>query len=332
MTKTDGKPERGLDGSKWGASRLAIWAGMLSVYLVWGATYLAIRFAVETMPPFLMAGVRFLIAGSVLYAFRRLQGDAAPGRVEWRSAAVIGFFLLVGGNGGVVWAEQYVVSGVAALLVGSSPLWMVLIDAVRPAGGRKPTGRTVIGVLIGFAGIAILVGPSGISSEGSSIDPLSAGVLLLAAFSWAVGSIYNRGAKLPPSQLLGTGMEMLAGGAALLLISALAGEWGQLDLVGISAASCWGMAYLIVFGSWIGFAAYVWLLRVAPTPLVSTYAYVNPLVAITLGSLLADEPITLRILLAAAIILGSVALITTSPLRTAREKAAAVASVQAGED
>ena len=294
--------------TKTAPSPVAIWAAMISVYVFWGSTYLAIQFAIQTIPPFLMAAFRFLLAGSVLYAWRRLSGDPAPSRFHWRSAAIVGLFLLLGGNGGVVWAEQRVVSGVAALLVGSTPLWMVLIDWVR--GVYRPTGKTLAGVLVGFAGIAVLVGPSELTGLHGSIDPLGAGVLMLAAFLWAVGSLYSRGARLPSSPLLGTGMEMLCGGAGLLLAGTFSGEWARLDLGAVSLPSLLGLGYLILFGALGGFTSYTWLLRNAPTPLVSTYAYVNPVVAILMGNLLAAEPLTPRVLLAAAVIVGAVALIT----------------------
>jgi drug/metabolite transporter (DMT)-like permease len=314
-------------GDGHGASGLSIWLAMLAVYIVWGSTYLAIRFAIETLPPFLMASTRFLIAGIILYAFRRLRGDPAPQRVEWRSAAIVGVLLLVGGNGGVVWAEQYVASGVAALLVGSVPLWMVVLDALRPGQAhlaRRSTDKrsrwlTTVGVVLGFLGIGLLVSPSSLTGLVGEIDPLGAAVLTLAAFLWATGSLYSRGAQLPRSPLLGTGMEMLAGGAGLLLLGTLTGEWGRLDLEAVSTRSLLGLGYLIIFGALVGFAAYTWLLRVAPTALVSTYAYVNPLVAILLGNLLAQEPLTARVLIAAGIILGAVALITLN--QPAKKKA-----------
>ena len=310
--------------------RLKIWIAMIMVYIAWGSTYLAIRFAVETMPPFLMAGARFLVAGSILYVWRRLSGDPAPTRLYWRSAAIVGLFLLLGGNGGVVWAEQHVASGVASLLVGSSPLWMVLIDAVRP-GGQRPSAWTVAGVLAGFAGVALLVGPD----QWSGSSPLVVQgllVLLLSALLWAIGSLYSRSAPLPSSPLLGTGMEMLAGAAGLFLAGTLVGEWGRLDLAAISARSLWGLAYLITFGSLVGFASYTWLLRVAPTPLVSTYAYVNPLIAIFLGSLLAREPLTPRILVAAVIVVGAVALINTGRYRRRSREPRLAAVPTTGED
>lgn len=288
-----------------------IWAALLSVYIAWGSTYLAIRFAVETIPPFLMAATRFLVAGLILFAWRKAVGDPLPRRLEWRSAAVIGLFLLLGGNGGVSWAEQRVPSGIAALIVGSAPLWMVLLDAIRP-GGIRPGWRTVAGVIIGFVGIALLIGSSQLAGVGQSQDNTGILVLLLAAFLWAVGSLYGRGAKLPTSPLMGTSMEMLTGGLGLLAAGTLTGEWSRLDVSSISMASIWGLLYLIVFGSLIGFAAYTWLLRAAPTPLVSTYAYVNPLIAIFIGNLLASEPLTPQILISAVVIIGAVALINTS--------------------
>lgn len=282
---------------------------MVAVYIVWGSTYLAIKFAVQTMPPFLMASTRFLIAGSILYLFRRLWKDPRPQRTEWRSAAIVGFFLLVVANGCVVWAEQRVPSGIAALLVAAAPLWMVLIDWVRPPG-RPPAKLALLGVLLGFAGIVVLIGPSEFIGIEGSIDRLGALALLISSFSWAFGSLYSRQAKLPASPLLWTGMEMLMGGFGLLLVGTIAGEWQQLQLAEISTRSIIGLVYLIVFGSWVGFAAYTWLLRVASTTLVSTYAYVNPLVAIWVGNFLANEPITPRVLIAAAVIIGSVVLIT----------------------
>jgi drug/metabolite transporter (DMT)-like permease len=299
-----------LGSSKYRAPLLSIWSALIAVYLIWGSTYLAIRYAVETTPPFLMAAVRFIISGGFLYALRRARGDPAPRRLEWRNAAIIGVFLLVGGNGGVVWAEQFVTSSLAALLVATVPLWMVLIDALRP-GGRWPGAAASIGILTGFGGVILLIGSA--VNDAAAIDLLGAPALIFASFSWAVGSLYSRNAKLPPSQLLGTSMEMLAGGAALFALAGAVGEWHRFDLSAVSLRSGLALAYLTVIGS-CGFVAYVWLLRVAPTPLVATYAYVNPLVAVLLGYFLAEEPLTPRILLGAGFIIGSVALVS-SPRR-----------------
>ena len=290
---------------------------LLAVYIAWGSTYLAILYGVESIPPFLLAGTRFLIAGSIVYIWRRLAGDPVPSRVQWRSAGVIGLLLLVGGNGGVTWAEQHVPSGIAALLVAAVPLWMVVLDALRP-GGNRPNWQTGLGVLVGLAGIGILVGPSEWSGNHLNLDSLGVAVLLLAALSWAIGSLYSRGADLPSSALLGTGMEMLAGSAGLFLMATVTGEWSRLDLAAVTPRSLGGLAYLIVFGSLVGFVAYTWLLRVAPTPLVATYAYVNPLIAVLLGSLFAQEAFTPRLLLAAAVIVSAVVLINYGRVKSSQ--------------
>ena len=292
--------------SEYRASALAIWSALLAVYLIWGSTYLAIRYAVETAPPFLMAGVRFIISGGFLYGLRRLLADPAPKSAEWRSAAIVGILLLLGGNGGVVWAEQFLPSGLAALLVATVPLWMVFLDALRP-GGHRPSFMAATGIIIGFIGVVLLI--RSMATSNTAMNSFGVVALLFAALSWATGSLYGRTAHLPASQLLGTGMEMLAGGVALLLVSLAVGEWGRFDPGLVSQRSALAVAYLTVVGS-SAFVAYVWLLRVAPTPLVATYAYVNPLVAVLLGYFLAQEPLTLRILLAATLIIGSVAVVS----------------------
>jgi drug/metabolite transporter (DMT)-like permease len=284
---------------------------MTSVYIIWGSTYLAIRFAIETIPPFLMAGTRFLIAGGILYLLRRFLGDKAPLWKEWRSATLIGAFLLLGGNGGVVWAQQYVISGMTALLVGTAPLWMVLIDLFHPSG-RRPNRWAVLGLFFGFIGISLLIGQGQLFKKGAQIDFAGAFVLIGASLSWAIGSLYSRQASLPSSPLLWTAMEMLTGGAGLFLLGILTGELPSFNLSSISAQSFAGFTYLILFGSWIGLTSYTWLLRNAPTPLVSTYAYVNPVVAVLLGHLIAGEPVTVYTVIAAAIIISSVALISVS--------------------
>ncbi len=290
------------------ASPVAIWAAMIAVYIVWGSTYLAIRFAVETMPPFLMAATRFLVAGGLLFIVRRIAGDPIPRKFEVRSAAIVGLFLLLGGNGAVVWAEQTVPSGVAALMVSSSPLWMLLLEAFIP-GGNRPSKYALIGVLLGFGGVLLLLWPD--KSGGiPSLDPWGAGVLIFATLAWAFGSIISRYLRLPASPMMGTAVEMLAGGTALLLLGAVTGEFGRLQIASISTASLLGLGYLIVFGALVGFTAYTWLLRVAPTSLVSTYAYVNPLVALVVGTLIGKEAFSVRMLVAAAIIIGAVTLIT----------------------
>jgi drug/metabolite transporter (DMT)-like permease len=231
--------------------------------------------------------------------------------VEWRSAAIIGVFLLVGGNGGVVWAEQFVASSLAALLVATVPLWMVFFDTLRP-GGRRPGSVAVTGILIGFGGVVLLIGSLAGGANPESLP--GAAALVVASLAWTTGSLYGRSAKLPTSPLLGTGMEMLAGGVALLLVAIVLGEWSSFELAAVSRRSAVAVVYLTVVGS-IAFVAYVWLLRVAPTPLVATYAYVNPLVAVLLGYFLAREPMTFRTLVAAALIIGSVVLVSSSQRR-----------------
>lgn len=307
---------------------MGIWIAIISVYIVWGSTYLAIRFAVQTMPPFLMASIRFLIAGSLLYFVRRVLGDPPPTRREWGSASIIGIFLLAGGNGGVVWAEQWVVSGTAALLVATAPLWMILIDTLHPHG-LKYNHWVFLGVLLGFAGIFILIQPFQ-STHQMDIHITGAVVLLLASLFWSIGSLYSRHAKLPSSPLLGTGMEMLAGGGGLLLLGMMTGELKQLSLTSISKESWLGLLYLIVFGSLIGFTAYTWLLRNAPTPLVSTYAYVNPIVAVFLGYFIAEEPLTFRILIATVLVVGSVAFLTITQQRHLRSRGTSIKSMGKG--
>jgi drug/metabolite transporter (DMT)-like permease len=304
------------NGSQLPATKISIWIGMLIIYVVWSSTYLAIRFAVESFPPFIMAAARFLIAGIILYGFRRIKGDAPPRRLEWRSTAIIGLFLLLGGNGGVSWAEQRVVSSIAALLVGSTPLWIVLVDAIRP-NGKKPGWLAFAGVILGFVGIAILIDPWGnnLGDNSITIDGWGIAALLLASLSWAIGSVFSRQAEIPASPLLATGMEMIAGGIGLLVVGTVLGEWQQLRLEEISIRSWWSLAYLIIFGSLMGFATYTWLLRVAPISLVSTYAYVNPLVAIFLGNVLAQEPLTTQLVISAVVIIGSVIIITTANIR-----------------
>ncbi len=285
-----------------------IWIALLAVYIIWGSTYLGIRFAIETIPPFLQAGARFFISGVILLLWRWRAGDAMPTRPQWISAGVVGVLLLVGGNGLISYAEQSVPSGIAALLVATIPLWMVLVEALRPGGGR-PGSAQVFGLLLGFAGIGILVGPSDLLPGNAKFDLAGVLLCLSAAFLWSLGSIFSRNADVPQSTFLFTGMQMLLGSLGLLLVSAMLGEFGQFDLSGVSARSWGGLVYLITFGSLGGFVAYGWLLKNAPISLVSTYAYVNPIVAVFLGNLLAQEPLNGRILAAAGIIVAAIALI-----------------------
>ncbi len=281
-----------------------VWVALLAVYLVWGSTYLMIRFVVETLPPFLSAGLRFVVSGVILLVWRRLAGEAAPTLRQWRSAAIVGSLLLLGGNGLVCWAEQTVPSGVAALIIGAVPMFLVIADALRPNGAR-PTLRVLVGLVMGFRGIYLLVGPS-VFSDGMPLNMPGVAALLLASLLWAIGSIYSKTADLPKTALMTTGAEMLAGGFALLVVSVLSEQWSLFSLTQVSADSWLALAYLIVFGSMIGFASYAWLLQNAPISVVATYAYVNPLVAVFLGNWFAQEPLTPRILSASTIIIGAI--------------------------
>ena len=288
-----------------------VWIALLALYIVWGSTYLAIRFAVETIPPFMHAALRFLISGAILYAWRRMSGDPAPTAGNWKSTAIVGTALLLGGNGLVAWAEQSVPSGIAALMISTSPFWLVLFESIR-AGGSKPTWRGILGLVIGFSGVFLLIGPAEITGGEGSFETFGVILLLLAPLFWSMGSIYARGADMPKSTLLSTGMQMLTGAVALLIVSAFKGEFSGFNLGEVSARSWWGLIYLITFGSLVGFVSYGWLLHNAPVSLTSTYAYVNPIVAVFLGWLLAGEELNARIVLASAIIIGSVVLINSA--------------------
>ncbi len=280
-----------------------------AVYLIWGSTYLAIKVAIETLPPFFMASIRFLTAGTLLYAWTTLRGAPRPARGHWVAAFIVGALLLVGGNGALVWSEERVPSGLAALLLATIPIWMVLLDSFRK-GGTKLGGRVLGGLAVGIAGLGLLVGPAELWGS-SRVDPLGAAVLMFGSLSWSVGSLYSRHAKLPPSPFLAAAMEMLAGGVLLIVVGLLSGEGGHLHWAVVSMRSLSGLIYLVIFGSLLGFTAYIWLLGVASTARVSTYAYVNPVVAVFIGWAFAGEPLSARELLATVAIVAAVALIIT---------------------
>lgn len=290
---------------------ILIWAALGVVYVVWGSTYFGIRIAIDSFPPLMMAGIRYLVAGAILYLWALRRGTREeratdrPTARQWASAAVIGGLLLLCGNGSVSWAELRIPTGLAALLVATVPLWMALLDRVLFGVRLRPVA--VAGLLLGFAGLAVLFGGPG----PGRVDPLGAGVVLFAAFAWAIGSLYSRGAPLPRRPLVGTGMELLTGGGLLLVAAAATGEFGRFDPSTISTGSIVAVVYLIVFGSILAFTAYVWLLRVASTSLVSTYAYVNPVVALFLGWAFLAEPITGRTLISGLVIIAAVVLIVS---------------------
>jgi drug/metabolite transporter (DMT)-like permease len=290
------------------ANSAAVWLALLAVYLVWGSTYLAIKLAIDTMPPLLMAAVRFLVAGGVLFLWSSRQGDRSgdrPGVRQWGTALVVGGALFLGGNGGVVWAERTVPTGLVALLVATVPLWMVVID--RMGSGHRISRPVLLGLVVGFAGLVLLVGTPG----SVRLDPGGVLLGLAAAIFWAAGSVYSRHANLPARSLVSTAMQMLGGGALLAVAGLVAGEGRDIHVSTISGASLAALAYLIVFGSLVAFSAYGWLLRKAPMALVSTYAYVNPVVAVVLGAMLLREPLAARTVVAGGVILAAVALIGT---------------------
>ena len=281
-----------------------------AVYTLWGSTYLAIRLAIDTLPPFLMTGTRFTLAGLILFIWAVLKGERfIPPLDLWRRALVIGGLLLLGGNGGVVWSERYVATGLAALLVSTEPLWVVILNWA--ISRQRPNWKVLLGILIGLVGVAMLVG-DGLRSNGHSKWSLIAGgVVLAAAFSWAAGSVYSNRRPLRVSTLMAAGMQMLAGGFLLLLLAVVTGDPLRLNLANASWTSIGAFFYLLVFGSLVGFTAYSWLLNNVAPARAATYAYVNPVVAVLLGWLIANEPLTRQMLIAAAVIIGSVILITT---------------------
>ena len=288
-----------------------VWLALLALYIVWGSTYLGIKFAIETIPPFFHAGVRFLASGLILVIWQRSAGNSMPTRKQWISTGIIGTLLLLGGNGLVAWAEQTIPSGIAALIIASVPMFLVIGEAIRP-NGVKPNWQGIVGLLIGFVGIFILVGPSEISGSAMKLNPLGVVALLSACLFWATGSIYSKTADLPKSSLMNTGAQMLIGSISLFIVSGLSGELNGWNIADVSSRSIYGLLYLTFVGSLVGFASYGWLLQNAPISLVSTYAYVNPIVAVLLGVWLADEVLEPRIWLATAIIIGSVIFINST--------------------
>ena len=291
-------------------------AGFAVVYLIWGSTYLAMKVGIESFPPLLLAGTRHLSVGLVLYPILRWKTQERPTWEQWRTAIITGVLLLFFGNGGVCVAEKTVPSGVAALLVATVCLWMVIVDWFRP-GGVRPAPRILVGIGLGFAGLVLLVGPSHLGGSGR-IDIKGAAILVVASLAWAFGSVYSKHWALPRSPLLGVAMQGLAGGAVLWIVGFLTGEVRAFHLAAISVRSWTAIAYLALFGSVLGFTSYLYILKNSTAARVGTYALVNPVVALFLGWLLAGESITLRTLLAAAVILTAVVLVITAPMRTAR--------------
>jgi drug/metabolite transporter (DMT)-like permease len=299
------------DGNRHGRLTLGwrVLVALAVLYFVWGSTYLAIKVAIESIPPLLMAAVRFIIAGALLLAWAIPRGRRRSDPLGWRqwgAAAIVGGALLLVGNGGVVLAEHRgVPTGIVALIVATVPLWMAVMDWVV---ARQRLPRIAVGGLVlGFAGLALLVG-----RPGGHADALGTGIVILASFSWAAGSVYSRRAPLPRRAFVASGMELLCGGALLAVAGAASGELGAIHLSRITTGSVVGLVYLILIGSIVAYSAYVWLLASAPLSIAGTYAYVNPVVAVLLGWAFLSEAIGARTVIASAVILAGVALIVTS--------------------
>src|SRR5882724_7321169 len=312
-------------------AKMAVIAAFFAIYFLWGATFLAMRFAVKTLPPFYMTGTRHLTAGVILYGWCRLKGIPPPTRIQWRSAAIIGLLMLVFGNAMVVRAEQWIPSGLAALLIATISLWLVLLDWLWIKNIR-PNKGIIVGLIVGFMGIFLLVGPAKLAGE-RQVDLFSAGLLIMAALAWAAGSIYSRHAPLPRSALMITGMQSTAGGILLFIAGSITGEWSRLDLNLVTTKSVLSLGYLIVFGSLVGFTAYMWLLKHSSAAKVGTYAFVNPVVAVLLGWLFAGETLNLRTLIASVVIITAVALITIyRPSKNQKDEQLAVSTSRAVRD
>jgi drug/metabolite transporter (DMT)-like permease len=292
-----------------GSSTARTWTVLGALYFVWGTTYLGIREVNRSIPPLVGAGARFLVAGAALYALARVRTGERPTGAQWRGASVVGAFLLFGGNAGVAWSEYLgTPTGIVALIIALVPLWLALFDRVLLKSA--PLGwRVSVGLVAGFAGEAILVGTSAVRND----VPLDGMLVAVAAtVGWAIGSLYARNAPLPRAPLLGSGMQQLAGAGVILAVALVTGQFADLHVGAIEARSWLGLGWLILAGSFVGFSAYLWLLRNVRTSLVSTYAFVNPVVAVFLGWLILDEAVTLRMAFAAAVVLGAVALIVSS--------------------
>lgn len=294
-------------------SRAAVVLAFATLYLVWGSTYLAIRVSVATMPPFGMASVRFVIAGALLLGFLLARGGARPTGRQWLVNTVIGTFLLLGGNGLVVWAEQFIVSSVVALLLGATPLFFVLTEWFWP-GGSRPRAATFAVLLLGFAGVAWLAAPWEGEANGG-YHPGGMLALLGACIFWSIGSIYSRHAKHGADPFTASALQMLGGGAVIGVVALVHGDFARFDPAAVSARSWVAFVYLVFVGSLAGFSAFVWLMKHCPPAKVATYAYVNPVVAVFLGWLMLDEPVGPRTLAASAVILTAVAIITVQKNR-----------------
>lgn len=291
-------------------------AAFAALYVIWGSTYLGVKIGVETMPPWPMIAARHSLAGIILYSVLRLSGTPAPRREHWKGGIIGGVMLLVIGNGLIAFSAHRIASGVASLVVATTPIWIVAAASTRP-GGRMPLPKEWIGLALGLAGLALLGGPSlaaAFRGDAGSLDVGAMGLILVGSISWSIGSVIGREVPRPDNAFMGSALQMLSAGAVLMVGCAVTGQWSQVDLAAISMRSWLALAYLILFGSLLGFTAYVWLLRVAKTSRVATYAYVNPIVAMMLGASIGHEVITPMMLVAGVVtLLGVVLVVMPSP-------------------
>jgi drug/metabolite transporter (DMT)-like permease len=289
-------------------ARTQLLAAFAAIYLIWGSTYLAIAFAIHTLPPFLMAAGRFLLAGGALYLWARLRGAPAPRSSQWLWAFLLGGLFFLFGNGAVVWVELRMSSGLTALIVAMVSVWTALLEWLRP-GGSRPAGMVLVGIALGFLGVALLVLPGG--SGAGHADPAGVLLLMCSTFAWALASVLSRTADLPDNAPLTSGMEMLAGGVLLLLASGVAGDWGRFVPSAVTTKSIVAFLYLVIFGSLVAFTCFAWLLKVTSPNKVATAGYVNPMVAVFLGWLFGGESLSARSFLASLVIVAAVVLIIT---------------------
>lgn len=313
-------------------SRTALIAGFAAIYIIWGSTYLGIRIVVETIPPFLMASARFITAGLIVAAFIAATRGFKATKKQWRDNAIVGGFLCLGGNGLVAWSEQKVPSGIATLIISAGPVFIVLMDWAAHAffkdgkRGTKPRPVTFVGLALGFVGLAVLVGPDVLKSGVGGLDPWSVVGLLAATLFWGCGMIYMKYASEPAEPFTASAIQMIVGAGWLLAAGLLTGELGRIDVSAITARSVWAWLYLVTFGSLVGFSTFTWLMKHSTPAKVSTYAYVNPIVAVFLGWLVLHEEVSPRIFLAAAIIIAGVVIITIT--KNAKPKTVAPSPIE----
>ena len=308
-------------------SPMMLIAAFAAVYIIWGSTYLAIRLVMDTLPPFGMIGLRFAIAGLLMLAWAGVRGAVKPSGKQLAWASLIGLMLPFGGTGAVVWATQYLDSGLVALLVAMEPLWMAVLMMMWPGVDARPSLTTWAALGLGFAGAALLAAPGNVLGA-TGVHLPSLFVLMFGCLSWAAGSLVARNVELPSSQVVNSGFQMLVGGVALTIWGLGAGELAAFEPAAVTWTSVGAFLYLIVFGSIIAFSAYTWLIQNVSPTLVSTHTYVNPVVAIFLGWLIVDEVVGPRMLVAAGLILGSVVLMTLSEARDRRKRASRISEVE----